>query len=284
MDKIDFVISWVNNNDPVWQDEKHKYQCQSQNYAMNDAREMRYRDWDNLRYWFRGVEKFAPWVHEIFFVTWGHIPSWLNTEHPKLKVVNHQEYIPTQYLPTFSSRTIELNLHRIQGLSEQFVYFNDDMFIISKAEPEDFFCKGLPCDAAVLDALSLNGVDMNGTPLNPEEIYAAYFFSTIPINRHFKKKDVIKQNFWKWFSPKYGIQMARTLLLMPWNLFTGFKGYHLPYSMLKTTYREVWEKEQFLLDVASMHKFRNPIKFQEAKHALNKTFAEIWPECCSFEI
>ena len=70
--------------------------------------------------------------------------TWLNTENPKLTVVNHKDYIPEEYLPTFSSHPIELNLHRIKGLSEQFVYFNDDTFIINAMQPEDFFKKGLP--------------------------------------------------------------------------------------------------------------------------------------------
>lgn len=94
-----------------------------------------------LQYWFRGVEKFAPWVNRIYFVTWGHIPSWLNLSHPKLKVVRHEEFIPTDYLPTFSSHPIELNLHRIKGLSERFVYFNDDTFLIRPVLQEDFFQK-----------------------------------------------------------------------------------------------------------------------------------------------
>ena len=48
----------------------------------------RYRDWNNLRYWFRGVEKFAPWVRKIHFVTWGHIPDWLDTTNPKINKLN----------------------------------------------------------------------------------------------------------------------------------------------------------------------------------------------------
>ena len=95
------------------------------------------------------LKNFAPWVNHIYFVTWGHIPSWLNTDHPKLTVVKHEDYIPKQYLPTFSSHPIELNMHRIRGLSEQFVYFNDDTFIINKMEPEDFFRNGLPRDYCI---------------------------------------------------------------------------------------------------------------------------------------
>ena len=145
MEKIDFVIIWVDGGDPEWQAEKSKYQSDTEN---TDTRSIRYRDWDNLQYWFRAVEKYAPWVNKIHFVTWGHLPSWLDTTNPKLNIVNHKDYIPPEYLPTFSSHTIELNLHRIEGLAEQFVYFNDDMFLNKPVRPDDFFKNGLPCDTA----------------------------------------------------------------------------------------------------------------------------------------
>lgn len=132
---IDFVIIWVDGNDKQWQAEKAKYDGKT---VTNANSEVRFRDWDNLQYWFRGVEKFAPWVNKIHFVTWGHLPKWLDTTNPKLNIVNHKDYIPSKYLPTFNSHTIELNLHRIEGLAEQFVYFNDDMFITAPTKPDDF--------------------------------------------------------------------------------------------------------------------------------------------------
>ena len=137
---VDFVIIWVDGNDPEWRREKNEYKGVLT--REEDDSEHRYRDWDNLQYWFRGVEKFCPWVRTIHFVTWGHLPKWLNTDNPKLHIVNHRDYIPAEYLPTFSSHTIELNLHRIEGLSERFVYFNDDMFIIKPTTEMDFFRNG----------------------------------------------------------------------------------------------------------------------------------------------
>ena len=98
--------------------------------------------WVEGKYWFRGIEKNAPWVHNIYFVTWGHLPAWLNTAHPKLHIIKHTDFIPPQYLPTYNSPTIELNLHRIPGLSENFVYFNDDGFLIRPVTPQHFFKSG----------------------------------------------------------------------------------------------------------------------------------------------
>lgn len=137
--EIDFVITWVDGNDPDWQKQKMEYSIQPDLSQKQDDRKERYRDWDLLRYWFRGVERFAPWVRRIHFVTWGHLPSWLNKEHPKLNIVNHKDFIPEKYLPTFNSHAIEWNMHRIPGLAENFVYFNDDMFLIKKVRPEQYF-------------------------------------------------------------------------------------------------------------------------------------------------
>ena len=74
---IDFVIAWVDGNDQKWKREKEWYARRDAKQSLCDNREERYRDWDNLQYWFRGVEKNAPWVHKIYFVTCGHLPKWL---------------------------------------------------------------------------------------------------------------------------------------------------------------------------------------------------------------
>ena len=250
---IDFVITWVDGNDPAWQAEKAIYKGVS-----GDNRANRYREWDTLRYWFRGVEKYAPWVNKVFFVTWGHLPPWLNTSHPKLKIVNHKDYIPKEYLPTFSSRAIDMNFHRIKELSEHFVYFNDDMFLIKPVERSDFFVKGLPCDVAVQDVTALNAKDTNGEKLAGDSLYTAIYYDTGVINRNFDKKKVIRANRKKWFTLKYKKNVSKNILLNQWNYFPGFKMIHLPYSYLKRTYREVWEAEPDVLSLACEHKFRMP--------------------------
>ena len=93
------------------------------------------------RWWFRAVEKFAPWVNKIHFVTYGHLPKWLNIDNPKLNIAKHSDFIPQKYLPTFSSFPIEVNLHRIKGLAERFVYFNDDMFLLKTSKKRIIFCR-----------------------------------------------------------------------------------------------------------------------------------------------
>ena len=136
-DPIDFVIPWVDDADKEWRKKYKKYKHDE----AND--EARYRDWDILKYWFRGVEKYAPWVNKIHFITCGQKPDWLDETNPKLNLVNHVDYIPEKYLPTFSSHTIELHLSKIQGLSDKIVYFNDDMFLINEVSKNDFFVNDL---------------------------------------------------------------------------------------------------------------------------------------------
>lgn len=245
---IDFVITWVDGSDTEWQKEKDKYQ----GTANGDMRAKRYRDWDCLKYWFRSVEKYAPWVNKIYFVTYGHLPKWLDVNNRKLVIVNHKDFIPAKYLPTFSSRAIDMNFDKIESLSEHFVYFNDDMYIMSPVKKTDFFINGYPCDTAVLNA----PVILANVSNNANNAYTAAIFGTLPINRSFKKAECIKKNFFKWFSPKYRFSWIRTLLLLPWSEFTGFMPYHIPYSYLKSTYAQLWEKEPEILDQACMHKFR----------------------------
>ena len=258
-DKIDFVLIWVDGNDSNWKKEKSKYENDDR---LTDARDIRYRDWENLKYWFRGVEKFAPWVNKIHFVTCGQKPDWLNENNSKLNLVNHSDYIDEQYLPTFSANPIEINLHRIKGLAEKFVYFNDDMFITKKVSPNLFFYKGLPCDVAVMNAhISYRNVQ-NHIEVADMDI----------INDYFHKNEVIKKNFFKWFNFKYGKQLIRNFALMPWNEFPGILHQHLPNSYLKSTFYEVWDKEEEILNEISSHKFRQSLD-------LNQWLFENWQIC-----
>lgn len=241
---IDFIMIWVDGNDPEWRAEKAQYDGKKVTAANS---EVRFRDWDNLQYWFRSVERYAPWVNKIHFVTWGHLPPWLDTSNPKINVVKHTDYIPEEYLPTFSSHTIELNLHRIEGLAEQFVYFNDDMFITAPVEPEDFFKNGKPCDTPALDCIFF-GKDSAG-PFNGADITV--------INSHFKKKQVLKRDFKKWYNLKNGFRnVVKSVLLYPWPWFPGLYYQHACNSFLKSTFEKVWAEEFEILDETCSHRFR----------------------------
>lgn len=251
---IDFIITWVDGGDPQWRKEKQRWLnggVLPDDYQTSvDDREVRYRDWDNLRYWFRAVEKYAPWVNKIHFVTCGHLPPWLNTDAPKLNVVKHSDYIPEKYLPTFSSHPIEFNFHRIPGLSEQFVLFCDDFFLTAPVEPEDFFVDGLPCDSIREDPLTFEVPEVYNQIRINDLMFA---------NRHFKRKQVRKALGSKWFSLRSPSDMVRNLItgLLGHNAFFGITIHHLPQSYLKTSFEECWALEPELLDKTCSHKFRN---------------------------
>ena len=248
-DKIDFVVTWVDGNDPEWQKEKNKYNPDNKkNNSISDMRNIRYRDMDCLKYWFRGIEKNAPWVNKIYFITCGQVPKWLNIDNPKLVLVNHKDYIPSKYLPTFNSNSIEASINTIKGLSDKFVYFNDDMFIINKVLPRDFFKNGLPCDSMSLEPLIIMPTDnFHKKICNDLEIINKYF------NFHKFKKANKKQIY----SFKQGKHLFRTLSLLNYNTFVGFHNYHLPVPYLKKTFDEVWEREKDILDLTMSFKFRN---------------------------
>ena len=241
---VDIVIPWVNGNDPEWLEEKQKYQKE----ITSSVHSFDYQDWGILKYWFRGVEKNMPWIRHIYFVTWGHLPDWLNTAHPKLVVVKHEDYLPKEYLPTFSANPIEINFHRIDGLAEHFIYFNDDMFVIDRTTKQDFFRHGLPCECAIINPIA---------PANNNCIAHMQLSNAAVINQHFKKHEVIINNPLKWFNLKYGKLLPLNILFIPWGRFPGLLEKHLPASLLKSTYDEIWEKEYELMDQTSRHRFRD---------------------------
>ncbi|BBT02378.1 Stealth CR1 domain-containing protein [Klebsiella sp. WP7-S18-ESBL-04] len=241
MEPVDIVIPWVDSNDPDWQKEyyKNKPACNDTHSATS-----RFRDWDLMRYWFRGIEENMPWVRTIYFITCGHIPEWLNIKNKKLKVVNHSDYIPSEYLPLFSSHVIEIFLHKIEGLSERFIYFNDDVFTLKNIPESYFFKKTIPCDTFAFNALDCGNIShiiMNDIK---------------EINESFNKKEVVKKNISGVFSYKYPEKSLRSLLLMPWPRITGFFDHHLPQPYLKSTFDDVWLEKKDILVKTAKQKFR----------------------------
>ncbi|CAF0956251.1 unnamed protein product [Brachionus calyciflorus] len=110
------------------------------NPLSDDISTNRFQDNNELKYSLRSVEKYAPWIRNIYIVTNGQVPNWLNLSHPKIKLVNHSEiFMNKSHLPTFSSSAIETHLHRIKGLSDQFLYFNDDVLLGKRIYLDDFY-------------------------------------------------------------------------------------------------------------------------------------------------
>lgn len=133
--EMDIVITYVNGLDPEWQmDYANRVGAKTLN--------KRYRDWGTLPYLLRGIEECMSFIGKVFLVVAreSQVPSWINRE--TICVVLHKDIIPAQYLPTFNSTAIEMFLHKIEGLSEEFIYFNDDFFPLMPCQPTDFFRDG----------------------------------------------------------------------------------------------------------------------------------------------
>lgn len=239
---IDFVIPWVDGADPAWREAL----AHATGVAHGDTSEIRYRDWRTLRYWFRSTEKFAPWVRRIHFVTWGHLPEWLDTTHPKLHIVNHRDYIPSEYLPTFNSNTIELNFGRIEGLAEHFVLFNDDTFLCRPHTPEAFFRNGLPCDMARLSVPQ------------PSSVGHIIYNNLELINGIHRQREVLRRHFGKWFSLRYGFgNLLKSLTLAPWSFFTGIFDPHMPQPYRRSAFERAWQQWGPQLDATCRHAVRD---------------------------
>ncbi len=209
---------------------------------------VRFRDWGIFRYWFRAVEENAPWFRYIYLVTDHQIPDFINATHPKLRIISHEEFIPAEYLPTFSANPIELNFHRLPELSNFFVYFNDDMFINRPMAPEDFFRDGKPCYAFVERPL---------VPRCPVDMIQSIAINDMGvINRHLSRSGIRKKP-WLYVSHRYGRHAWKNLLLLPWREFQHFEDDHMPCPYLKSTLEAVWERAADILDATCCHKFRS---------------------------
>lgn len=247
---IDIVVLWVDDTDMEWRKEKAKYQGTADIIGTDESR---FRSWDNFHFFFRGVEEFAPWVNHIYLVTNGQKPSWLNLKHPKLTLINHCEIMPDDALPTFSSRAIDVSINKIPGLSEHFIFFNDDMFITAACKPTDFFINGLPVDNPVLGTnIPVRGNKGFGVTL-------ATCYSLGVLNGHFRKKDVMNiSHLYKWYGPHIGLRgLISALTKIHHDFFDGFKNHHCCQPFLKSVYDEIWELEPELLKLTVHYKFRN---------------------------
>ena len=242
---IDIVIPWVDGSDPAWQAEKRKYLSEN-SYGDRDER---FRDWGLLKYWFRCIEKNAPWVRKLHFVTCGHIPKWLDVSNPKLNVVNHRDFLPADSLPCFNCSLIERYLHRIPDLAEQFVYFNDDCFLIGKTDEDFFFKNGLPRDMLAFQPVVANPDNPGMTHLFQNDI--------LVLSKYFDKRRNVKEHPFNYFHIGYpAIYFFYNMLELAFPRFTGLYSIHNASAFLKSSYVRVWEKESGYLEKLNVNRFR----------------------------
>ncbi len=246
---IDIVVTWINGNDKKCNEDIKKYlNLSDADISSLENSFERYREWGLLPYWFRAVERYAPWVHAVFFVTNGQKPDWLDTRNSKIRIISHSDFIPCEYMPTFCSDVIELNLWRIKDLSEHFIYFNDDVFLNRPVKPEDFFNKGMPKAVAIAEPICLRGIIKPWLRRQLNDIAI--------INEAFDIKKAMEIYPEKWFSHIYGRAVKYNKRAYEDSYITGMRNPHSVIPFIKDPFKQIWNEYYQALDETCRSKFR----------------------------
>ena len=234
MGKIDFVLPWVDGSDSEWQEEKSKYNSTS-NIETNI--QARFRDMGTLKYVLRSIELHCPWYNKIYIITTGHYPDWLNIEHENIVLVTHKElYFDTKHLPVFSSSSIEMNLSNIKGLSEKFVYLNDDTIIMRRINISRFFVDNKP-----VDFLSHGWIPRNNLffRLKGEDTWVHSLNNNLKlINNHFFPMQFAFNNLYH-ISYNLKTKISNFLLAKFYKKIIWLEHWHHPQAYLKQSLTEV---------------------------------------------
>lgn len=246
---IDIVLPWVDDADLLWQDERDKY---ASGYGENpEALNIRFQSWENLHLWFRAIEECMPWYNRIFLITCGQRPDFLDDSNPRVVLVDHKDFIPDLYLPTFNSNTIEMNIHRIEALSENYILFSDDVFPLQYIDEEYYFMNDMVCDEAVENIISTGSFTSGLKWMRYSQINNMFI-----INKYFKKREVQARHPELWFNECYEEHLERTRACEYWYDFPGFYDPHMANAMKKSVLTHLWEIEPKTLDEGSKNRFR----------------------------
>ncbi|TYB33927.1 MAG: hypothetical protein FXF49_03765 [Flexistipes sinusarabici] len=206
--KIDAVYLWVDDSDPEWRKKKNYYSSNSKNVP-SAVHECRFRDNDELRYSLRSLEKYAPWINNVFIITDNQKPSWINEK--EIHIIDHKEIFPDwAALPNFNSRAILLCTHRIKNLSEHYVLFDDDFMLGNAVYPDYFFNKdGAPISWVVKKTsskITKSSHDYYTKQIIEEKMSAPFLFKL----RHYPKAftKTIMQRIWEEFDDEIRLTLS----------------------------------------------------------------------------
>ncbi len=136
---VDIVYTWVDNTDKAWQKKYQQYiETNNSNIGQYATDIARFSNHNELFYSITSVKKYLPWVRNIYIVTDNQTPQWID-KFDNIIIIDHKEIIDERYLPTFNSHVIEAFLYKIPNLAENFIYFNDDVFVAKQLPQEHFF-------------------------------------------------------------------------------------------------------------------------------------------------
>ena len=247
---IDVVISWVDGNDPVLSAKRISYLRGNDGAVLHPgAHPTRFASVNEIRYCVLSILKFAPFIRKIFIITDGQDPNLyedIQTHFParvdSVKIVDHKEIFEgfDQYLPTFNSISIGHMIWRIKGLSDNFVYFNDDTFLIRTMEPTDWFINNQPVMRGKWAIAPLHKIAWN-------KIRKIYYHSLL--NR------VV-------FEPRASFHIGQ------WNsaAILGFKtsyftNSHTPHTVNRKTAEKFFFENKSLIEKNISYRFRNHSQF-----------------------
>ncbi len=229
MENIDLVYLWVDGSDPKWLKKKDSYLDKT-----IDKRNLkgRYSNNSELRYSLRSIEKHMNWIRKIFIITDNQVPDFINTNNPKIQIIDHSEIIPKEILPTFNSVVIEYFIHNIPDLSEKFLLLNDDFFVNADLTPNFFFKDGLPI------------IRMIKSPTLKMKILLAKLIGR-PIDNY-----------------KKSIENAYKLIEREYNTYYPIRSHHNIDSFLKSEYKKTIEIFSKDLETIYLNRFRNDTDIQ----------------------
>lgn len=228
---VDIVVTYLNQRDKAWQEEYNYWKDKEISDGIQKLTnkqafgEERIRDWHCFKYWFRGVEQNCPWVNKVFLVVQNekHVPDWVNKNHPKLRIVYHDEFINKELLPTFNAMTIGMYIPYINDLADNYIICDDDFYFLNPISKNRFFKYNKPVHWN--NKINYALYDTNGTD--------GVFWQVLNNNMEFEKKfnrDKIK----------YGI-------------------YHLPEARKKNFEKKIIEQyKKEILEHFIISKFRHP--------------------------
>lgn len=250
---IDFVLPWVDNSDPDWLAAKNHYQPQHQGHS-DATSNNRYQDFGTLRYVLRSIEKNCPWYHKIYLITADQQPPWLKTSHPKIEIVSHRQlFIRPQNLPVFNSSAIEMNLVNLKGLSEQFVYLNDDTVILRPVPRERLFQHGLPVDFLCHGWLKRGSLFRR---LRGRNSWVDALNNNIAlINRLYQPASLKNQQL---FAHSYSLRekFSNFLLKYLYRHYFWFAHWHLPQPYTRSTLQQVYQHFEPEILASTANRFR----------------------------
>jgi len=179
IDPIDVVYTWVNSDDEQWKLLKNKHKLQFHKNFDNKVKRWNYYNdpASEIKLSIESVRMYLPWIRNIYVVTQRpqNLPEdFMNKHSDIIKIVHHDQIMNKDVLPTFSSVSIESSLHKIPGLSEKFIYFNDDNYINKPMKPSDFFKHNKP----ILRVNNINSNSYNKFVMPVKEVHNQQNYNT----------------------------------------------------------------------------------------------------------